>query len=419
MTTSFYIQGTTVLHRLPAGLKCGVLFAAGIGLFVIPSVVLAAAATIAAVVLVVLVRVPVSVVRTRLAPIAIMMLIFAAVTAVLQGPPAAILMLLRLTALVLLAFAVTTSTSPTELLEFFERITAPLARIGVVNPSHISLGMSLVLRFVPEMFHRFQEIRQAQWARGVKANPVALLVPLLVRTLKSAHDVGVAIDARCYPDGGGSQRSSTGDIALVALFAALIAAFGWLPPITVGVGPVPVTLQTLGVMLAGALLGPWRGFLACALVELLAALGLPLLSGGRGGLAVFAGPTAGYLLGWMLGAVLIGVGVKYWALRCRSRKARIAAFFVVCAAGGVIGINLPGIVWVSISTGLSLSASAVAGLVFLPGHLLKAAVAAVVADGVLRVYPQLIHSPRVHSPQDHRASRLPASAPDSLSVSRL
>ena len=72
-------------------------------------------------------------------------------------------------------------------------------------------------------------------------------------------------------------------IALVALFAALLAAFGMIPKIDLPLG-VPITAQTMGVMLAGCLLGASMGMQAMLLFLLAVALGLPLLSGGRGGL---------------------------------------------------------------------------------------------------------------------------------------
>ena len=78
---------------------------------------------------------------------------------------------------------------------------------------------------------------------------------------------------------------TTRDIVLVALFAAIIVVLGMLPPITLGFIPVPITAQSLGVMLAGCILGAKRGAGACLLVVLLVAIGLPVLSGGRGGLA--------------------------------------------------------------------------------------------------------------------------------------
>jgi len=86
----------------------------------------------------------------------------------------------------------------------------------------------------------------------------------------------------------------TRDLVLISLFAAIIVALGFVPPITLGFIPVPITAQSLGVMLAGVILGAKRGALAAVLVILLVAIGLPVLSGGRGGLAVFAGPTVGF-----------------------------------------------------------------------------------------------------------------------------
>ncbi len=98
------------------------------------------------------------------------------------------------------------------------------------------------------------------------------------------------------------------DLARVAVFAALIVVLG-LPGSFPVFGGVPITAQTLGVMLAGAVLGPWLGALSVTVVLALTAAGLPLLAGGRGGLGVFFGPSAGYALGWILGAIVVGLVV--------------------------------------------------------------------------------------------------------------
>ena len=103
----------------------------------------------------------------------------------------------------------------------------------------------------------------------------------------------------------GSLTSSR-SLSYIALFAALMAVFGLIPKIDLPFG-VPITLQSLGVMLAGCLLGPRRGFLAIALFLLAVALGLPLLPGGRGGLSVFVAPAGGFLFGWMFGAFACGL----------------------------------------------------------------------------------------------------------------
>ena len=104
----------------------------------------------------------------------------------------------------------------------------------------------------------------------------------------------------------------TKDLAYIALFAAITAVLGLVPAIQVG--PVPITAQTLGVMLAGSILGARRGFLSQLLFLVLVAIGLPLLASGAGGLAVFAGPTAGYLISWPIAAFVVGLLTeRFWA----------------------------------------------------------------------------------------------------------
>ena len=82
------------------------------------------------------------------------------------------------------------------------------------------------------------------------------------------------------------------NVAQIALFTALIAALGLVPPIALGFG-VPITAQTLGVMLAGAVLGSRAGALSALLLLFLVALGLPLMSGGRGAWASLPRPRRG------------------------------------------------------------------------------------------------------------------------------
>ena len=111
-------------------------------------------------------------------------------------------------------------------------------------------------------------------------------------------------------------------LVLIAFYAALIAALGLVPPVQIAfLGGVPITAQSLGVMLAGVMLGPVRGTLAVLLFLLIVALGAPFLSGGRGGLGVFAGPTIGFLIGWPIGAFVTGYimqATRSWPVLPRS-----------------------------------------------------------------------------------------------------
>lgn len=176
---------------------------------------------------------------------------------------------------------------------------------------------------------------------------------------------------------------SARDSVLVALFAALTAALGLLPPIPVPVIPVPVTAQTLGVMLSGCLIGPRRAGLAMLLLLVLVALGLPLLSGGRGGLAVFVGPSAGYLMGWPIGAYAVGHMVSRFG---SSTAALFAATFV----GGIAVVYVIGIPVMALVLDLPLTTAVVTGAAFLPGDLVKAVISATIAAAVLRAYPMQI-----------------------------
>ena len=93
----------------------------------------------------------------------------------------------------------------------------------------------------------------------------------------------------------GGHRFTARDLALVAVFAGVMAALGLVPAWTPPGFTVPITAQSMGVMLAGGVLGGRRGALSMLVFLALVAIGLPLLAGGRGGLGVFAGPSVGFL----------------------------------------------------------------------------------------------------------------------------
>lgn len=109
------------------------------------------------------------------------------------------------------------------------------------------------------------------------------------------------------------------DLALIPAFAALIVVCAILPAIHL-TGPVPITLQTFGVLLTGAVLGAKRGFLAVLLYLALGAAGLPVFADGKSGLAVLVGPTGGYLAGFAFAAALCGFLVERLAGRSGSAR---------------------------------------------------------------------------------------------------
>jgi biotin transport system substrate-specific component len=190
----------------------------------------------------------------------------------------------------------------------------------------------------------------------------------------------------------------TKDIVLIALFTALIIALGLVPPIPMPLVPVPVTLQTFGVMLAGLILGPKRAGLVLLLYVMIALLGLPVLPGGRAGLAVLAGPTAGFLLGMIPGAIVIGwlalvldrtdkskaSSSSHEALQSNP-KWEIMRYALAAMVGGIVLVYAIGIPWLALVTKMGLAKACWAMVVFIPGDVLKALVAAVVAQRIRRL----------------------------------
>ncbi len=186
------------------------------------------------------------------------------------------------------------------------------------------------------------------------------------------------------------RSNPTLDLVLVAMFAALTAVMGLIPPITVGILPVPITLQTLAVMLAGALLGPWRGALSQVLLIALVAAGLPLLAGGRGGMGALLGPTGGYIFGWVLGALVIGLITVSFYDRARAAWINAVILFAACIVGGVLVVYLMGSGWLSMTTGMDIGTALKGNVVFIPGDTAKAVIATAVALLVHRSYRGLL-----------------------------
>jgi biotin transport system permease protein len=111
----------------------------------------------------------------------------------------AVVVVLRLLVLMLLASLVTFTTKMSDMIATLECSLQPLARFGV-QPARVSMMLAIAIRFVPVLLEQAHAIREAQWARGLDRNGLALLVPLLIKTLKMADDLTDALDARCYDD---------------------------------------------------------------------------------------------------------------------------------------------------------------------------------------------------------------------------
>ncbi|PLS23521.1 biotin transporter BioY [Neptunicoccus cionae] len=177
------------------------------------------------------------------------------------------------------------------------------------------------------------------------------------------------------------------NIVYIAVFGALIAALGLLPKVTLMSG-IPITAQSMGIMLCGTVLGARKGALAVLLFLALVALGLPLLAGGRGGLGVFTTPWAGFLFGFPVAAFVTGLVMRW------LRGARVGVVAAVASViGGIGALYAIAVPYYMVMTGAGLAdAIATAALPFIPGDLVKAVVAGAITGTVYKARPRAVMS---------------------------
>jgi biotin transport system permease protein len=200
MSLSQYIPGVTPVHRASPGPKILVLIGASTMLFAVPRLEPAVLALGLVGVLYWVARVPWRVALAQIKPALWALGLLFAVQLALDGWYAGLLVVVRLAALLLLASLLTLTTRSSDMIESLQGGLTWLRPIGV-NPAKVSLAISLALRFIPVLAAITNEVREAQKARGLDTNILAIAVPVVVRTLKMADDVAAAIEARSYdPD---------------------------------------------------------------------------------------------------------------------------------------------------------------------------------------------------------------------------
>ncbi|GIG40993.1 biotin transporter BioY [Cellulomonas phragmiteti] len=183
-----------------------------------------------------------------------------------------------------------------------------------------------------------------------------------------------------------ARRTST-DVALVATFAAFVAACALVPAIPTGSG-VPITLQTFGVVVAGLVLGARRGFLAVTLYLVVGLAGVPVFAEMTGGLGVLGKPSVGYLLAFPLAAAVAG-----WLGGLALRVPRAAWRYPLLVAAGLgssfLVTHPAGILGLVARLGVSPAEALAIDVVYWPGDVVKNLLAAGVTLAVLRAFPDL------------------------------
>lgn len=179
-------------------------------------------------------------------------------------------------------------------------------------------------------------------------------------------------------------------LAKPVLLTALLALSTMAGAIYLPITPVPITLQTLVLCIIGLTLSWRKGVASVVMYLALGAAGLPVFAGFKGGWAVFAGPTAGFLVGFIFGVAATAALKRVFDVALdammpeRSFKKTFARFctYSVASIIGTIVIYAFGIFGQSLLTGMPLSTAAATLIIFMIGDLIKAFVASAACSGL-------------------------------------
>ncbi|MEN1761784.1 biotin transporter BioY [Anoxynatronum sibiricum] len=175
-----------------------------------------------------------------------------------------------------------------------------------------------------------------------------------------------------------TSKMTIHDYTRIALMAALISISSYIA-VPLPFSPVPVTAQTLAIMLCGMLLTVRQSFYTLSVYLLLGTIGLPIFAGGGSGLGIIMGPTGGFLFGFLLAAVFISL--------TKGDQPSLWRYGLVNAIGSLVVVNLAGVPWLAWATGMDLpQAFAVGFMPFLPGAIIKLVIATLLA---WKLVPQL------------------------------
>lgn len=168
-------------------------------------------------------------------------------------------------------------------------------------------------------------------------------------------------------------------LVYTALMTAIIAVMGFVPAIPLPFIPVPIVLQNIGIFLAGMILGRKYGTLSVLVFLLLVLCGAPLLSGGRGGIGVLMGPSAGFLIMYPVVTYLMG-----WMRDRHFNGLNVIKVFFIILIFGVVLLDVVGAIVMGFVIHMPISKALVLSLTFLPGDIIKAIIASIIAMALIK-----------------------------------
>ena len=193
---SLHVAGHSLMHRTKPAVKIAGLALIAVLIFLTRDPRWLVPVLIAAALLYFSLGQPLRAALSPLRPVFLTIAIVGLFHLLLTSAEEAMVTVLRLSTLMLLGAAVTATTTVSAFIETITRAASPLERIGLVKASDIGLSVGLVVRFVPEMLSRYEAIREAHRARGIRQKISTILGPLIIATLKDADNIAEAIDAR-------------------------------------------------------------------------------------------------------------------------------------------------------------------------------------------------------------------------------
>lgn len=163
------------------------------------------------------------------------------------------------------------------------------------------------------------------------------------------------------------KKLSIRDLTYSGLFAALIIVLGYVS-VPLPFSPVPVTGQSLAIMLAGSILTTRQASYSVLTFLFLGIIGVPVFAGGTAGIGVVLGPRGGYLIGFLAGAIVISL--------LKGTGKQLSLLAIANVVGGIVVIYALGVTWLSVVTGMGLTQAIAAGaLPFIPGDIAKVVIA--------------------------------------------
>lgn len=194
-----YRPGTSLVHRLSARWKLLLMFAAILGLLTLHRPWQLGGAALVVAGAYALAGIPARVVLRQLWPLRWLLLIIAVLQLVINGWASAVLVCGGLLISMAIAALVTLTTRVTDILDVCQQLLRPLSRLGI-DPDRIGLVLAMTIRCIPVVADIVDQVSQARKARALGFSVIALVVPVVVRALRSADAMGDALIARGFDD---------------------------------------------------------------------------------------------------------------------------------------------------------------------------------------------------------------------------